>query len=162
MRRFLLLGLVPLTIAAGGGGSAPAGPEGILYRCGEQGARITFNGQGYVPGLTVATTVNGQVGRTARATATLYWNGRRFAMRSDWDYIGLRYRSFEPYDEGHSLVFAMDGERGSIGLVPIGGSQEQRQEMMSCTRARTVADARAAAAGLGAPGGGSTERASRR
>lgn len=131
-------GLVPLALL-GGCATHQAGPEpvqGLVYDCrpsdgGSAGeARILFNGQGYQPAGSVM--VPGAA-PGPRSTATFWFANRRYDLKADWAYLGMRYRSIGSEQEP-AIIWAADGEEARI----LSEDHGEEAELASCTRRRQV------------------------
>lgn len=132
-------GLLPLALlsACATHHESAAAPAGLVYECRSGAgtdvseAMIVFNGQGYQPGNVVRTSA----GEVPRSTATLWFRGREHALMADWSYLGLRYRSMEPFEGGRALVWTAEAEDARILSVPAAGDGAET-ELAVCTRKR--------------------------
>lgn len=128
-----------LSMAGCAGSYAKAGPVGLSYRCNDGDVRIVYDGQGFLPGLTVRRPYAGAEARLQpRAMARLRYRGVDHPLMADWTVAeGLRYRSLEPIDDDFALIWRTRGEEAWIDLVPVREGVEPRA-LEHCARIRTV------------------------
>lgn len=156
IRATAALGAVVALGACAGHHAGHALPAGLTYLCAGQPAMVVYNGHGYLPGTTARTPylpASGEDYRQApRATAQLSLGGRHYDMMADWAFEGLRYRSVEPYNATHALVWSAAGETARVSEVAIQRDQAERdqaernqgeRDLATCTRVRTVDSATA-------------------
>jgi hypothetical protein len=107
--------LACLAAACGRGHVETHVPAGLAFECDVGGPlTIQFNGGGYQPEMSVRALSDGRPSqeRVPRSTAQLSYEGKELLMLPEWTESGLRYRSQQPYDGRHYLIWTQRGEAG--------------------------------------------------